>query len=319
MIFVAAARPSQWRFNMTSTIRVMRHRRCVRRVTGTAALALVMACGAGCGNNVADLLYQGVTAAGNTALDLWLTQFANDLADQFNPPPDDGADLPRGDAAAGEQTFIAKGCSVCHGPSAEGGLGPELAGVNQWETMIALFGEGGVHRGTTLSEEEIEDVATWILTADSGGEVEIPDGDAAAGQAAYDAADCAACHGAAGEGGSAPALADMNEFADLKTRFSGGASHFGRTLAEADIENVATWLLGGETGGGDQAIGEQAFSAAGCSSCHGAAGSGGTGPALAGNDETAALESRFGGGATHFGATLSDADIAEVAAWLAAL
>lgn len=295
------------------------------RRTALTAMTLAAALGlAGCGNNVADLLYQGISAAGNTALDLWLTDLANDIADQVNPPPDDG--LPEGDATAGQAAYVAKGCSVCHGANAEGGSGPSLAGMNEWPELIELFGDGGVHRSRTLTDDEVEDVATWLLTLEpSEGEEPIPNGDAAAGEAAFAAADCAACHGAAGEGGSAPALADMNEFNELKARFEGGATHFGRTLSDEEIEDVATWLLGGSDGGdggdgGDQSIGEQAFLDAGCDACHGAMAGGGAGPALAGMDVSAELATRFGGGSTaHFGKSLSDSDIDAVAAWLQSL
>jgi len=291
--------------------------------TRSAAIALLTGAAlsvSGCGNNVADLIYQGVAAAGNTALDLWLTDFANNVADQLNPPPGGDENLPDGDANAGEQTYIAKACGVCHGDNAEGGTGPALAGVNELENLTDLFGDGAVHRSRTMTDDEVENVATWLLTLESngGGGGEVPNGDAAAGETAYMAQDCAACHGANGEGGSAPALADMNKFAELKTRFSNGASHFGRTLTDTEIEDVATWLLG-DSGGGGQSAGEQAFVDAGCSACHGAMAGGGVGPALAGMDELAALQARLGGGASHNGATLSDADITAVAAWLESL
>jgi len=287
-------------------------------LAASLGIPLLFALG-GCGANMNELLFQTATAAANTAIDLWLTELANNLADHFDDEPDDGPDLPDGDPVAGEQAYRANGCAACHGENAEGGIGPAMAGMNELEALQQRFGGGASHNGSTLSEQEIEDVAAWLLEIepDDGGE-EIPNGDAVAGAAAYADAGCAACHGADGEGGTAPTLAGENNLNELEDRFGGGASHFGATLGDEDIEDVATWLLG-DTGGGDQSLGEQAYLDAGCDSCHGAAAGGGVGPPLAGNDELADLQSRFGGGASHFGATLSDEDIVAVADWLASL
>jgi mono/diheme cytochrome c family protein len=75
---------------------------------------------------------------------------------------------------------------------------------------------------------------------------------------------------------------------------------------------------GGDTGGGDPVAGQAAYLENGCSACHADDASGGAGPALPG-DRTDALLERFGGGADHLGTTLTDEEIADVAAWLATL
>jgi mono/diheme cytochrome c family protein len=75
----------------------------------------------------------------------------------------------------------------------------------------------------------------------------------------------------------------------------------------------------GADGGEDVAAGEAAYAAAGCAACHAADASGGSAPALQGPDRLAALEARLGGGGNHFGTTLTDEEIAAVAAWLATL
>jgi cytochrome c551 len=73
---------------------------------------------------------------------------------------------------------------------------------------------------------------------------------------------------------------------------------------------------GGGNGGGDP--GQQVYLER-CAGCHGANGEGGSGPPLAGVDWTDRLQELFGGGQSHFGATLTDQEIADVAAWLASL
>jgi cytochrome c551 len=160
---------------------------------------------------------------------------------------------------------------------------------------------------------------------DDGGDDGDGDGAASPGEAAYVAQNCGACHGAAGEGGSAPALAGMDQLAALDERFAGGANHLGTTLTDQEILDVADWLLGDDAAGnggdgGDQLVaGADAYAAGNCAACHGADAEGGSGPAMAGMDELAALEERFGGGANHLGTTLTDQEIEDVAAWLASL
>lgn len=75
---------------------------------------------------------------------------------------------------------------------------------------------------------------------------------------------------------------------------------------------------GGEGAPGDPAAGQTAFLDNGCGACHADDATGGMGPALLG-DQIAALQERFSGGADHLGTTLTEGEIADVAAWLAAL
>jgi mono/diheme cytochrome c family protein len=233
-------------------------------------LTLVAACFVGCGANAGDLLFNSLSATGNTALDLLLTQFANQVADALNPPPDNG----NANDNASDNT------------------------------------------NDNVAENENEN--TNVNDNSSG---ELPDGDPVAGQAAFIANACNTCHGDAGQGGGiGPALANENKLAGLEQRFGDGAAHFGHTLSAQDIQDVATWLLdpsatdGGGGGDGDAAAGETFFGA-NCASCHGADGSSGFAPDIPGfsaDDIAAGLES-----GVHASITATDADIADMAAYLA--
>ena len=75
---------------------------------------------------------------------------------------------------------------------------------------------------------------------------------------------------------------------------------------------------GGEGAPGDPVAGQTAFLDNGCGACHADDATGGMGPALLG-DQTAALQERFSGGADHLGTTLTEAEITDIAAWLATL
>lgn len=89
-----------------------------------------------------------------------------------------------------------------------------------------------------------------------------------------------------------------------------------------DSDTVAVSVTGAgddEEAAGDATAGEAAYAAAGCAACHGADASGTSAPDLRGAGQLPGLEQRLGGGAIHLGATLTDQEIADVAAWLATL
>jgi cytochrome c551 len=206
---------------------------------------------AGCGTDVDQILAQSGSSAVFTLMDIFLTDAANSILDQQQPPPDrdrdddddegDGDGGGDGAASPGEAAYVAQGCGVCHGDNAEGGSGPALAGIDELAALEDRFAGGASHLGTTLTDQEIQDVAAWLLgddTADGGN----GDDELTAGADAYAAGNCAACHGAQAEGASGPAMAGMDELAALEGRFTGGANHFGSTLTDEEINSVAAWL-----------------------------------------------------------------------------
>ena len=209
--------------------------------------SVVLAGLVGCGSNMDSILAQAGSAAGNTALDLLLTDFMNQAADAFDqnaPQPvgddadDDGDD---GDAPAGspgEQAYAAAGCGACHGAAGEGGSAPALTGVDQTDALNARFADGAVHLGTTLTEQEIADVAAWLLgdEADGGGD----DGRAALDGAALYADDCSACHGADGASGFAPDATGLSE-TDVAAGLGSG-SHAAISLSEEEISAITMFL-----------------------------------------------------------------------------
>jgi mono/diheme cytochrome c family protein len=216
-------------------------------VRGRFAAALMLVAAAallGCGTNIDALVAQTGNAAATTVLDILLTDFANQVADSFNPPPPqppvDGADNTNdnggggtGDPTAGQQVFAAKGCGACHGPAAEGGVGPALMGNDESADLEARFGAGATHNGKTLTEQEIADIAAWLIAGTSGGGT---DG------AAVFAANCAACHGADGVSGFAPDIAGFSA-ADLTAGLSSG-THASIALTDEEIAAVAAFLGG---------------------------------------------------------------------------
>ena len=132
------------------------------------------------------------------------------------------------------------------------------------------------------------------------------------GEQAYAGNGCGACHGGAGEGGSAVALDGADQTDAMEERFGGGANHMGSTLTDQEIADITAWLLGdgaGEDGGApDGAV----LYADNCSTCHGDDGTGGVPIAgLSADELSAGLAS-----AVHGSITLSDEEIAAIVVFL---
>lgn len=221
---------------------------------------------AGCGVNVADLANQAGDAAFNTFFDLWLTDLVNSAAElRDGDVPDDGDGdgddgdgdgepvVPDGDSVAGEAAYQAAGCAACHGASGEGGSAPVLFGVNELAALEQRFADGAVHLGTTLTDEEVVDVATWLLGDDDdddegegeGGDEDDGEGDGGGPDGAeLFAASCASCHGADGTGGAVFA-GDITgtSSADLTAALDLGI-HGSVSYSPEEVDAVASFLGG---------------------------------------------------------------------------
>ncbi len=92
-------------------------------------------------------------------------------------------------------------------------------------TVVACGGEGG--------EDRVDDILAL-------------DGDAAAGDAVY-AAECSACHGAAGEGGSGPAMSEVAgegaaEIVEVVLNGDGDMPAFPE-IPDQDIADLVAYIL----------------------------------------------------------------------------
>ncbi|HUU85350.1 MAG TPA: hypothetical protein VM243_17760 [Phycisphaerae bacterium] len=202
-----------------------------------------------------------------------------------------------------------------------------------------------IKNGQMAAEDLVEVIVVPVGEGEPGpeepGEEEPPEGDPVAGEAAYAAAGCGNCHGA--DAGGEPNLQGPGQLPAMEERFGGGGNHFGATLSDTDILDVAAWLatLGDQAGGDDGADGgdtppaeagpcdvpgaeagegEAAYGANICAACHQADASGSIGPALRGDDRTAALEERFlPEGTAHNGATLTEDEVRDLACWFSSL
>ncbi len=195
--------------------------------------------------------------------------------------------------------------------------------------------------GSALSSADGEQDAALVDAAVDG---ELAAGGGALGEPVF-AANCAACHGASGEGGVGPALAGRSLSASAVTSVvesgRGAMPSFSGTLTRDEVQAVAAYVSGlgpdspsvgegddqeaaaaaGGDGGGSVSGGS--VFAANCAACHGSSGQGGVGPALAGRSLSAsAVTSIVGSGRgamPSFSGRLTSEQVQAVAAYVSGL
>jgi len=166
-----------------------------------------------------------------------------------------------GDAvAAGREAFTEK-CSICHGVGAQGFIGPYIAGVN-WGTSglqtivrVGIGGYGGMpaFNAVAVTDKNIADIVVYLATlapatapiAQHGAPASA---DTVHGQTIY-AANCAACHGAKGDGGVGPELHGEMTRKDtvgtifwIKNPISPMPALYPKPLSEKDVDDVAAFV-----------------------------------------------------------------------------
>ena len=134
---------------------------------------------AGCGSGVNDILFQALSATGQTIVDMAITDAVNaiiDARDEEEEPAgdddaaDDDADADDGgdgdvDAGGGDgepdgAALYATSCAACHAADGSGGAGP---GVIAYSAADLTDGLGSaVHGSITLTEDEVAAIAEFL-------------------------------------------------------------------------------------------------------------------------------------------------------------
>lgn len=208
----------------------------------------------------------------------------------------------------GEAVFIRQ-CAGCHGPSAEGAIGPDLrlwAGTtDELATIVANGADGMPAFAATLLPEQIDAVAAYVV--DLVGTTDYLDR-------------CATCHGPDGSGGVGPSLKTSRRTDEERRSIvaigSGSMPGFEDEF-DPDELDALVWRTAGY-----QQVGSTLFGTH-CVGCHGSSGEGRTGPALAGlaieRDQARSIVRNGFGGMPAFGSTLDDGDIDAIVAFALAI
>lgn len=205
--------------------------------------------------------------------------------------------LPPDDASAG--ALYSSQCAACHGGSGEGtAAGPSLQASVWTESATVLAVANGVGSmpgfSASLTSAQIKSVSIYSIrlqTDDPADPVEDEGGEGVAGS--VDASglyetNCAACHGAAGEGGIAGSLQgsvfDFEATLDAIANGVGSMPGFSSGLSEDEIRDLAAYSVAFQGGTsvsreatptGTFPTGEGAsIYAASCAACHGDTGEG---------------------------------------------
>lgn len=239
-------------------------------------------------------------------------------------------------AGASGSSLFTTSCAACHTKA-------NLAGRGLSSQQIVTVMTSGIMtaQASILSSTQIQAVASYITagSSDATTGTEATDGGDATGatitaspEAAglYDA-NCAACHGATGEGGVGPSLIDADhdfeETIDAIANGLGTMPGFSGGLSEDQIRDLAAYSVafqgGTPTTAGELPTGEGAdVYAASCAACHGAKGEGASAmPINVPFDNEQLMEIiRVGiGDMPGFATTLSDPQITSLAEYVHAL
>jgi mono/diheme cytochrome c family protein len=198
-----------------------------------------------------------------------------------------GEPVTQDDATRGRDLWLQSACVGCHGIDAQGSSGgPAL--VNTPLTIreaISIVRRGGPgmpkYSASEISVQELQDMYAWFQNP-------VPVATGELEQEPWTQAGCGGCHGANGEGGSAPGLTgegiSYGEFQRVVREGAEGMPAYSASrISDADLQRLFDWLqtqvqAPAATGELEQDL----WTETGCGGCHGANGEGGSAPGLTG-------------------------------------
>ncbi len=240
--------------------------------------------------------------------------------------------------ATGGEGLFNTACSACHTQANLSGRGLSSSQLVTVMTSGMMAAQSG-----SLSTSQIQEVADYIVLADTGGEplppttTTIPPEGASAG--ALYSSQCAACHGGAGQGTPAGPSLQASVWTESATILAvtngvGSMPGFSESLSSGQINAVSVYSVrlqtddpadpieGDGAEGSAESVGAPKLYEANCAACHGGAGEGGVAVSLQGSvftfDATADAIANGVGSMPGFSSGLSENEIKDLAVYTVA-
>jgi mono/diheme cytochrome c family protein len=234
-----------------------------------------------------------------------------------------------GDAIHGRSLWAQSECIGCHGGNAQGSTGgPALANTPLTiREVINITRRGGPgmpkYPARQISDQDLQDMYAWFQNP-----VPAPTGERE--QDPWTQSGCGGCHGANGEGASAPALTSTSQpFSAFETVIRQGAEGMPKSptsqVSDQDLRDMYAWLQAqAPIPAPTDEMEQDPWTQSTCAGCHGGNAQGSTnGPALAGTSQPfSAFEAVVRHGAEGMPAfsesQISDRTLQEMYTWLQA-
>ena len=177
------------------------------------------------------------------------------------PQPATTANLSAADVARGQQVYLDKQCTACHGPQAEGGIGPKMAGTAQpfdqfLHKIRTALPPKPAFSETELTTQDAYNIYGWLQSLKPGGEVVIeptptlPPGQVL-GMQLWTEGQCDTCHGAFAQcSPQGPTLAGLNfpyemERAKMRQTAATIPEHAAEHMRDPILQRLYQWLQAG--------------------------------------------------------------------------
>ncbi len=170
------------------------------------------------------------------------------------------ANLTKPDLTRGQQLYFDKQCGACHGPAAEGGIGPKLSGTTAsfddfLHTVRTALPPKPAFSATELTGQDVYNIYGWLQNM---ARVETVSAQAPAlqpgevlGMTLWTEGRCDTCHGAFAQGGpDAPALVNLSypyelERAKMRQTADTIPEHAAEHMRDVILQRLYKWLQAG--------------------------------------------------------------------------
>lgn len=194
-----------------------------------------------------------------------LTACADTFAPAPEPPtptpaPESAANLAEPNLARGQQLYLDKQCAACHGPAAEGGIGPKMSGTGLafdsfLHTVRTALPPKPAFNETELTAQDVYNIYGWLqsLEAAQPAAAEAPalaEGEVL-GMTLWTEGQCDTCHGAFAQGSpNGPALANISypyelERAKMRQTADTIPEHAAEHMRDVILQRLYKWLQAG--------------------------------------------------------------------------